>query len=116
MVAMENSTWYSHYTVEIEHGRSARAAGNEGMARVCARRAVGWVLGEYFRRHGFEFSDPSAYEKVNYLLQLEGVPADVKEVAAHFNLRITPEHQLPVEADLLAEAEWLKSKLLDIST
>lgn len=113
MLDMENKNWHSHYTAEIEHGRRARAAGNEGMARVCARRAVGWVLGEYFRRHELDFTNPSAYERVKFLQQLEGVSESVKLIASHFNLRITTEHQLPVDADLIAEAEWLKKELLD---
>jgi hypothetical protein len=82
------------------------------MARVCARRAVGWVLGEYFQRRGLEFSDPSAYERVKFFQQLTDVPPETQRIAGHFNLRITTEHQLPVEADLIAEAEWLKEQLL----
>ena len=31
---------------EIERAIAARMAGNEGMARVCARRAVGIILGD----------------------------------------------------------------------
>lgn len=109
---MDHPDWQSHYTAEIEHAQQARRVGNEGMARVCARRAVGWVLGEYFRRRGLEYTDPSAYERVKYLQLLDDVPRDIKTVASHFNIRITTEHQLPVEADLIAEAEWLKNRLL----
>jgi hypothetical protein len=34
-------------------------------------------------------------------------------VAGHFLIRITPEHELPVEVDLIAKARWLKTELLD---
>lgn len=110
---MGTTAWHSHYTAELSHARQARAAGNEGMARVCARRAVGWVLGEYFHRRGLDFPDPSAYERVKFFQQLPDVRPEWVQVAGHFNLRINTEHQLPVEADLIAEAQWLKEQLLD---
>jgi hypothetical protein len=36
---MEN--WQERYQNELERGEQARRDGNEGMARVCARRAAG---------------------------------------------------------------------------
>jgi hypothetical protein len=43
-----------------------RARGNEGQARVCARRAAGAVLREYFQRRGLPVRSPSAYDLWNY--------------------------------------------------
>lgn len=110
---MSTPDWLEQYEAELRHAEKARSADNEGMARVCARRAVGWVLGEYIARHGMEVSSPSAYERVQMLIDLPDTPAEVRLVAGHFRVRITPEHELPVEADLIAEARWLKAMLLD---
>jgi hypothetical protein len=113
---MSAREWLEHYTAELKHAEEARAKGNEGMARVCARRAVGWVLGEYFERRGMAVNSPSAYERVQMLMDLLDTPAEVREAAGHFRARVTPEHELPVEADLIAEARWLKGELLGEAT
>lgn len=110
---MSAKTWLRHYTAELDRAHEARRSGNEGMARVCARRAVGWLLGEYFSRRGIRFQSPSAYERLKFLIGLDGVPDDVKRVAGHFTIRITPDHALPIDADLIQEAHWLREKLLD---
>lgn len=110
---MADHPWLRHYTAELEHAQAARQSGNEGMARVCARRAVGWVLGEFFQRQGMRFHNPSAYERLKFLIEMDGVPEDIKKIAGHFTLRITPDHDLPIEADLIQEAQWLREKLLD---
>lgn len=97
---------------EIRQAEAARAGGNEGMARVCARRAAGIAVGEYLRRHGMEFSNPGAYARLNFLLQLPQTPPAIQEVVNHFLVRINPDHSLPIHADLIAEARWLANELL----
>ncbi|MBN2145965.1 MAG: hypothetical protein JW726_01210 [Anaerolineales bacterium] len=104
-------SWKTTYHAELSHARQSRAAGNEGMARVCARRAVGALIGEYFRIHGFHSRTPSAYDRLRALLELPTINPALKEVAAHFLLRATPEHNLPIDADLIAEAEFIKEQL-----
>jgi quercetin dioxygenase-like cupin family protein len=105
--------WKTRFAAEIKQAESARAAGNEGMARVCARRAAGVALAEYFTRRNLPFNGPSAYDHLRTLASLPDVPERVRAVADHFLVRITPEHTLPVEADLIAEARWLAEILLD---
>jgi hypothetical protein len=104
--------WKSDFEDELRKAEAARLAGNEGMARVCARRAAGIVVGEYLRRRGIEFSDPSAYERLKLLSELPGVPPSAQELARHFLVRITPQGLLPIEADLIAEARLLAQELL----
>ena len=107
-----SETWKHKFKAEIKQAEEARVAGNEGMARVCARRAAGHVLTEYYTRRELPFLGPSAYDHLNTLKDLPDVPEQVREVARHFLVRITPEHILPVEADLIAEARWLADILL----
>ncbi|NUM48429.1 MAG: hypothetical protein HUU38_27285, partial [Anaerolineales bacterium] len=42
--------WKDQYFSELQRGQQARAEGNEGMARVCARRAAGEVIRAYYQR------------------------------------------------------------------
>lgn len=105
-------TWEHRFNKELEAAERARAAGNEGMARVCARRAAGIVVAEYLRIQGIELKTPSAYDYLRYLSQAPDIPFDVKTVVDHFLTRVTPDYRLPVEVDLIAETRWLRQRLM----
>jgi hypothetical protein len=109
----DRTNWENQLQNELHQADIARAAGNEGMARVSARRAAGIIIGEFFRRHGGIQPGPSAYDRLKFLRQQPEISQKVRQVAEHFLVRITPEYELPVEADLIAEARWLQSELLD---
>ena len=106
------STWQTTFEKEILQAESARAAGNEGMARVCARRAAGVVAGEYLRRHGLSTANPSAYARLKFLSQIPQTPPTIQEIVDHFIMKIDFNHSLPVRADLIDEARWLANELL----
>ncbi len=105
--------WKKEFEEELQRAETARIAGNEGMARVCARRAAGIVIGEYLRRQGIDFPDPSAYQRLKLLANLSQVSPRAQELARHFLVRITPERLLPIEANLIAEARLLAEELLE---
>lgn len=96
--------WQSDYQRELEQAAAARQAGNEGKARVCARRAAGIAAGEYLQRNGEFDGSWSAYQRLQVLQRQPGLPARAVEIIAHLTARVDTDHNLPVEADLLAEA------------
>lgn len=104
--------WKKQYQKEIRQAEEARRVGNEGRARVCARRAAGHVIGEYLRRNGLAAPGSSAHTRLQYLRSLPGISPQAREATHHLLLRITPEHKLPVETDLIAKARWLKENLI----
>lgn len=104
--------WNAAYLAEITQAHTARQSGNEGMARVCARRAVGILLGEYLAQQRLPDPGPSAYDRIRRFQSL-GLSAPVREVIDHFLIHVTPEHTLPGNIDLIADAEWLASHLLE---
>lgn len=104
--------WKTAFDAEIRQAEKARAAGNEGMARVCARRAAGIVAGEYLHRQGIDLPTLSAHERLRYLQDLAGISPQAKQAAAFLLTRVTPEFALPIEADLIAEARGLRQELL----
>ncbi len=104
-------SWMARFEEELQAAEKARAERNEGRARVCARRAVGALLDGYFAARGIPYHKPSAYDKVRFFLTLEDIPAGTRSVAEHFLTRVTPEFTLPIEADLIAEARWLREQL-----
>lgn len=104
--------WQLKLEKELETAAAARLRGNEGMARVCARRAAGIAVGEYLARLGYEVHTPSIIARLRFLLNLPELPSETRDVAEHFLIHIDQEHKLPIDADLVAEARWLVKALL----
>src|SRR5215216_6417563 len=96
--------WQSDIQAEFEKAEQARARGNEGQARVCARRAAGIAIREYLTRQGSRPPSASAYDLLNLLKDDPRLPPDLQRIAEHLTLRVTEEFKLPVDADLVAEA------------
>lgn len=94
---------------ELEEAERSRRAGNEGRARVCARRAAGMAARDFLDRRGAPA--PSAYQALQQLAALPGLPADLAAAARHLTLRVTEGFTLPVETDLIAAARLLCEKL-----
>ncbi|MGB7874045.1 MAG: hypothetical protein WBL25_06650 [Anaerolineales bacterium] len=105
--------WKEKLQKEFELAESARARGNEGQARVCARRAAGIAIREYYARRGQHVRTPSAYDLLQMLAEEPQLPPDLKQAASYLTLRVTEEFKMPVEVDLLAEARKLCDGLLD---
>jgi HEPN domain-containing protein len=104
--------WKTEILAELARAEQARARGNEGQARVCARRAAGIAARQYFTRQGRPIRTPSAYDLLNRLAEEPHLPPDLRQAAIYLTLRVTEEFKLPVEVDLIAEARKLCDGLL----
>ena len=104
--------WQSKIQAEFSRAEQARAKGNEGQARVCARRAAGIAIREYLTRKGVTPSSASAVDLLNLLKADPLLSPDLKLIVDHLTLRVTEEFKLPVDADLIAEARRLCNQLL----
>lgn len=104
--------WQAQIEAEFEKAEQARARGNEGQARVCARRAAGIAIREYLTHRGVRPPSVSAYDLLNFLKEDPDLPPDLKRIADHLTLRVTEEFKLPVNADLVAEARTFCKNLL----
>jgi hypothetical protein len=107
--------WLEKFNQEIDHAETARASGNEGLARVRARRAAGIVIGEWLERNGQSSFGPSAYDRIRRLAELTDVPDDVSETANHFLLKVDLHYSLPNNIDLIHDARQLAVMLFDSS-
>lgn len=96
---------------ELELAEQARRRGNEGRARVCARRAAGIAARVYLDGHGRRSRSSSAYEVLRLLADDLGLPPDLRQAAEYLTLRVNEEFKLPVNVDLIAEARKLCEKL-----
>jgi hypothetical protein len=102
----------SNIRLELERAAQSRAKGNEGQARVCARRAAGIAVREYFAQRGTQVKSASAYDLLNILKDDPLLPNELKQTVEHLTMRVTEEFKLPVQADLIAEAQKLCDWLL----
>jgi len=105
--------WKTRLESEFERAKVARAQGNEGQARVCARRAAGIAIREYYALRGQSIRTPSAYDLLRLLTEESRISPDLKQAAAYLTLRVTEEFKLPVDVDLLEEARKLCDGLLE---
>lgn len=106
------SDWKTALQREFEMAEAARARGNEGQARVCARRAAGIALRVYFQQRAIAIRTSSAYDLLQEFMELEETPPDLREIAAHLTLRVTEEFKLPLAVDLVQEARTLCERIL----
>jgi len=106
------TNWQNELQLEFERAEQARAKGNEGQARVCARRAAGVAIREYLARRGIRPPSASAYDLLNLIKEDLHLSPDLKLIADHLTARVTDEFKLPINADLVAEAKQLCDALL----
>ncbi|HJS18781.1 MAG TPA: hypothetical protein VJ785_08530 [Anaerolineales bacterium] len=104
--------WNSEIQAEFEKAAQARRRGNEGQARVCARRAAGIAVREYLSRQEIRPPSASAYDLLNMIRDDPLLSPDLKLIAEHLTLRVTEEFKLPVDVDLVAEARAFCEGLL----
>ena len=104
--------WRERFDTELEGAEQARARGNEGQARVCARRAAGIAAAEYFRRHGNTTRSGSAIDALNQLALEPSLPAESASILSHLLQQVDTEFKLPEGVDLISEARLLRRQLL----
>jgi hypothetical protein len=104
--------WKKVFEKELQMAAEARARGNEGQARVCARRAAGVAVREYFLRRGISSHVSSAFDLLRALLDIPELPDEARRAAEYLTLRVNEEFKLPVNADLVEEARTLCKSLL----
>jgi hypothetical protein len=109
---MNESDWVILAKKEISQAVIARALGNEGKARVCARRAAGYILDEYIKQKGIQLPNSSALARLKYFGELPELAPQTKSLIDHLLLRVTREHDLPVDADLISDVRELAKQLM----
>ena len=104
--------WQQEIAAEFEKATQARERGNEGQARVCARRAAGIAIREYLSRGGIRPPSTSAYDLLNLIKDDPHLSPDLQAIADHLTVRVTEEFKLPVDVDLVAEAQHFCDRLI----
>ncbi len=92
---------------ELQDAERARRNQNEGMARVCARRAAGIAAQEFLKHQGVQLRKGNAYNALKLLVTYPGLPAELHTAAEHLTMTVSREFTLPEGIDLVADARNL---------
>lgn len=97
---------------ELDAAQAARAAGNEGRARVHARRAAGKAA-EIYRTVYFPGGPRlNGFRHLQRIVADENLPGDLRAAAERLTVHVTPAHTLPHDDDPLEDARNLAAALL----
>ncbi|NMB58450.1 MAG: hypothetical protein GYA12_04720 [Chloroflexi bacterium] len=86
---------------ELNTARLARSQGNEGKARVCARRAAGKALNAV----GVASGPPLA--AIRFFLETQSMPDEVRVACTHLIATVNDSYQMDDGIDLIADAEMI---------
>jgi len=103
---------YIDFNHEISQALRARKDGNEGKARVCARRAAGIVCTVYLHQIGYNLESNSITVGLKTLYESHHITNQAKNLIPHFLIHVTTDHTLPIGADLVQDARQLAKELL----
>lgn len=79
-----------HLQREFATARDAVRKGNEGMARVCARRAAGAAISYWIRENGKRDWAVDAMSQLRRVGDEPAMPAEVRAAATRLAARVTP--------------------------
>lgn len=111
------SDWQKKIRSELESAEAARKRGNEGMARVSARRAAGWAAKAFLEEQGIQVNAKSGFQLLLYLKESDLLSAASKASLEKLTSSLKKENPQdesiwPHEGDLIVEARNLAQALV----
>jgi hypothetical protein len=110
--AMAEEDVKSAIAAELQRARAARARGNEGQARVCARRAAGMAIRAGRSGVPGPLVPTSAYRLLCDYETDGAAPPILRAAAGRLSRRVTPAHLLPHLEDPIGDAVLLVEALV----
>lgn len=104
--------WMEQIDRELMAAAAARGRGNEGQARVCARRATGIAISACLGAEEGRPEGASAYGLLQWLQGQDAFRGEIREAAARLTVRLTQDFKLPHPEDPLEDAVVLIDGLL----
>jgi len=96
---------------ELAAAGAAIQAGNDGKARVCARRAVGLAAEAWLARHQDRQWRGDAMEYLRQIQQDAIFPASIREAAERLSTPVPKQHEASFTADPIADAKLIIAHL-----
>jgi hypothetical protein len=96
---------------ELQLARHAREQGNEGKARVCARRAAGWAVESIYGEEQ-HLPESNAYRFLIWFKEQDDIPVELREAADRLTTRVREDFSLPFDQDPIEDAELIVDWIL----
>ena len=102
-----------HEQIEQELAKAATGLreGNDGLARVCARRAVALGAQTWVKRGRRKPWPADAMGQLRKIQQEEAFPLEMREAAQRLLTKVTQRDQAPVSTDPIADARLILAHL-----
>ena len=100
---------------EFDTAHNAMRAGNQGMVRVCARRAAGAAIARWLQSHPRNGWGIDAMSRLRALRDENTMPSDVRDAAARLGTKVTPRFASSQSIDPIGDARAVITRLLNIT-
>ncbi len=97
---------------ELDAAERFRKEGDEGRARVCARRAAVGRIRPTFQQMTGQAAPKDAVALLRWYREWTGAPTELRSAAGRLAVAVTTEHDLPHAEDPLADAGALVRSLI----
>ncbi|MFB3060259.1 MAG: hypothetical protein ACE10C_02715 [Candidatus Binatia bacterium] len=104
-------SWGKQIEQELAKAAAGLRDGNDGLVRVCARRAVGLGAQSWVERSGSRAWPGDAMKQLRKIQEEEAFPLEVREAAKRLLTKVTQRDQAPVSTDPIADARLILTHL-----
>ncbi len=101
-----------HIEQELSAGEAAWKMGNDGKARVCARRAVALADEAWLARHSIQGRPMDAMAHLRRIQGDESLPPSVRQAAERLTTSVTRRGSEPFTTDPIADARTMIAHLM----
>ena len=97
---------------EFVTANQARKSGNDGMVRVCARRAAGIAITNWLEQNPRQGWGVDAMNQLKNLQKDESMPQNIRDAAMRLTTRITKQFTSPFSTDPIDDSKAIINHLL----
>lgn len=98
---------------ELQNAEAALRIGNQGKARVCARRGAGIAIGYWLERHSGDRWGMDAMSRLAHVREDPTLPENVRAAALRLTTRITEQFTLPFSTSPLDDCRVIAGYFLE---
>jgi hypothetical protein len=99
---------------EFSRAAHAREIGNEGMMRVCARRAAGIAIAHWLQSHPREDWGLDAMSQLRSLQLDDSIPRSVRDAAMRLITKITEQFAAPFSTHPIEDSKIIINHLMEV--
>lgn len=92
---------------ELDAAEAALKIGNEGKARVCARRAVAIAAEAWLARHSVQAGQTDAMAHLRRIQEDDSFPSSIRQAAERLTTTVTRRDSAPFTSDPIGDARLI---------